>query len=145
VVALLDVNVLVALFDPMHVHHEAAHAWFDRNRKQGWATCPLTETGFVRVVSNPSYPGRRTTPQDAVNRLEQFRLSGYHHFWADSVTIRDQKLFRYEHILGHQQLADVYLLALAVQNHGRLATFDRSIRRSSVADARAEQLALVSE
>jgi predicted nucleic acid-binding protein len=53
--ALLDVNVLVALFDPDHVHHEVAHDWFADNGPRGWATCPLTESGFVRVVSNPSY------------------------------------------------------------------------------------------
>jgi predicted nucleic acid-binding protein len=69
VVTLLDVNVLVALFDPVHVHHEAAHKWFGQNRKSGWATCPLTENGMVRVLSNPAYPGRRTTVHDAIRRL----------------------------------------------------------------------------
>ena len=60
-IALLDVNVLVALFDPAHLHHEAAHVWFGRNRSRRWATCPLTENALVRVLSNPSYPGRCTT------------------------------------------------------------------------------------
>jgi predicted nucleic acid-binding protein len=72
VIALLDVNVLVALFDPSHVHHEAAHAWFGLNRKARWATCALTENAFVRILSNPAYPGHRTTVEDGVARLRSF-------------------------------------------------------------------------
>src|SRR5208283_2090850 len=68
-VALLDVNVLIALFDPAHVHHEAAHRWFGVNRKYRWATCPLTKNAFVRVLSNPAYPGQATTIEDALVRL----------------------------------------------------------------------------
>jgi len=64
-VALLDVNVLVALFDPAHLHYEAAHAWFGANRKNRWATCAPTENAFVRVPSNPAYAGSRTTVEDA--------------------------------------------------------------------------------
>lgn len=78
--ALLDVNFLVALFDPMHLHHEAAHEWFGRNRGGGWATCPLTENGFVRVVSNPRYPGRGTSTRDAIARLAEIRRSADHVF-----------------------------------------------------------------
>ena len=88
-VALLDVNVLVALFDPVHAHHELAHQWFDRNRQSGWASCPLTENGLVRVISNSAYPGRRTTPQDAIERLTRFRESGDHAFWPDSASLCD--------------------------------------------------------
>lgn len=71
-VALLDVNVLVALFDPAHVHHDAAHAWFGEHCAQGWATCALTENGLVRVLSNPAYPGRRTS-LDAYARIKRAR------------------------------------------------------------------------
>src|SRR4051812_38398888 len=85
--ALLDVNFLVALFDPMHVHHEAAHEWFGRNRGEGWVTCPLTENGFVRVVSNPRYPGRGTSTRDAIARLTEIRQSPDHVFWPDSVSV----------------------------------------------------------
>ncbi len=77
-IALLDVNVLVALFDPMHANHEAAHEWFADNRQLGWATCPLTENGVVRILSNPGYPGRMTTISDAITRLGSFRESGHH-------------------------------------------------------------------
>ncbi len=73
-------NVLVALFDPAHIHHDAAHDWFGAHREDGWATCPLTENGFVRVLSNPAYPGRRTTVADAVDRLGRLARSGGHTF-----------------------------------------------------------------
>jgi uncharacterized protein len=71
-VALLDVNVLVALFDPDHVHHEAAHGWFAANRAAGWATCPLTENGLIRVLSNPAYAVTPETPAAIVQRLAAF-------------------------------------------------------------------------
>jgi uncharacterized protein len=143
VVALLDVNVLVALFDEMHEYHEVAHQWFGRNRRLGWATCPLTENGFVRIVSNPTYPGRRTRLRDAIARLEEFRESGDHAFWHDSVSLRDGTLFRPTHITGHRQLTDVYLLALSLQHGGRLATFDRTIALESVTGAGSEHLAVL--
>jgi uncharacterized protein len=143
VIALLDVNVLVALFDPVHTRHETAHHWFELNRESGWATCPLTENGFVRVISNPSYPGRRTTVHDAIQRLSQFRESGGHTFWPDSATLCDTRLIRSDHLLGHGQLTDAYLLALAVTYGGRLATFDRSIPLAAVEGAKANHLALL--
>ena len=86
-IALFDVNVLVALFDPDHVHHRSAHDWLAANREAGWATCPLTENGLVRILSNPTYSGRRTTIEDAVDRLEAFRASGDHRFWPDTVSL----------------------------------------------------------
>ena len=144
-VKLLDVNVLVALFDPVHTHHEAAHKWFDPNRQSGWATCPLTENGLVRVISTPSYPGRRTTVQDAVQRLTSFRGSGGHTFWPDSASLCDALLIRPTHLVGHRQLTDVYLLALAVTHGGQLATFDRSIPLAAVDGAKAGHLAFIGE
>lgn len=142
-VTLLDVNVLIALFDEMHVHHEAAHRWFGSNRHLGWATCPLTENGFVRIISNPTYPGRGTSLADAISRLEKFRGSGSHVFWPDSVSLRDGSTFRSQHITGHRQLTDIYLLGLAFQNGGRLGTFDRTIPLRSVVGAQSEHLAVV--
>ena len=142
-IALLDVNVLVALFDPAHGNHEAAHRWFADQRPFGWATCPLTENGLVRVVSNPAYPGRRTGVEDAVNRLGLFRQSGDHSFWPDSVSICDPSLVRLRRLGGHRQVTDVYLLLVAVRNGGRLATFDRAIPLRAVAGARPEQLVVI--
>ena len=142
--ALLDVNVLVALFDPEHIHHETAHAWFGGAGRAQWATCPLTENGLVRVVSNPRYPGRRTTLADAARRLTSFCRHEDHLFWPDSVTIRDFDLFDSGSIRDHSQLTDVYLLGLAVENSGSLVTFDRSISTSAVAGAEEDRIFLLS-
>jgi uncharacterized protein len=140
VAALLDVNVLVALFDREHVLHPAAHEWFAKHRDRGWATCPLTENGLVRILTNPLYSGRRTTVPDAVARLSAFRASGDHEFWPDTVTLCAEGAFAFAHVRGHRQLTDVYLLALAVERAGRLATFDRRIEPAAVAGATAETL-----
>ena len=142
-IALLDVNVLVALFDPAHLYHEAAHAWFEHNRNQRWATCPLTENALVRVLSNPSYPGSRTTAEDAASRLRTFCSDRLHLFWPDSVSIRDTGRFRWNHVHGHRQLTDVYLLALSVSNEGRLATFDSTISVRAVQGAAPDNLELL--
>jgi toxin-antitoxin system PIN domain toxin len=143
VVALLDVNVLIALFDPAHVHHEAAHNWFEINRKYRWATCPLTENAFVRVLSNPSYPGQTTTIEDAASRLRTFCSEREHVFWPDSVSIRERGRFRWNHVQGHRQVTDVYLLALAISNQGRLATFDSSISLDAIEAAKKQNLELI--
>ena len=142
-IALLDVNVLVALFDPAHVHHEAAHAWFGRNRGRRWATCALTENALVRVLSNPAYPGRRTTLEDAASRLRTFCSDREHVFWPDSVSVRDPGRFHWNRVQGHRQVTDVYLLALSVSNQGRLATFDSTIVLNAVEDATPRNLELV--
>jgi len=134
-VALLDVNLLIALFDATHIHHEEAHLWFADNRECRWATCAITENAVVRILSNPTYPGRRTTMQDATSRLDRFCGSDQHEFWTDSVSLRNGDRFRLHHVQGHRQLTDVYLLGLAVENQGRLATLDASIPLRSVAGA----------
>lgn len=142
-IALLDVNVLVALFDPAHLHHEAAHTWFGRNRSRRWATCALTENALVRVLSNPAYPGRRTTMEDAASRLKAFCSNREHDFWADSISVRDTGRFRWNHVQGHRQLTDIYLLALSISNRGRLATFDSTISLKAVEGAVLENLELL--
>jgi uncharacterized protein len=143
VIALLDVNLLVALFDPAHLHHEPAHAWFGRNRSARWATCPLTENALVRVLSNAAYPGRRTTVEDAAARLRTFCSDRAHVFWPDSVSVRDPGRFQWKHVQGHRQLTDVYLLALSVSNEGRLATFDSTISLRAVPGAAPHNLELL--
>jgi uncharacterized protein len=142
-VALLDVNVLVALFDPSHLHHEEAHGWFGRNRKHGWATCPITINGCVRVLSNPAYRAVDATPAEVVERLQSLCSTADHHFWPDSASLLDEALFRAALIGGHQKITDTYLLGLAVRNHGKLATFDRSIPVKAVPGAIASSLALL--
>ncbi len=142
-VHLLDVNVLVALFDPAHLHHDAAHAWFAAERGAGWATCPITENGLLRVLSNPAYPGRRTTVADAAERLRRFQATGGHELWPDDVSLLDPGRVETAHLSGYRELTDAYLLALAVRRTGRLATFDRGVRLAAVLRATPSHVCLV--
>lgn len=141
--ALLDVNVLVALFDPDHVHHEAAHRWFAASRASGWATCPLTENGVLRILSNPAYSGGAEALDAVARRLSGFCASGQHVFWEDSVSLRDERVFKRPLPIAHRQLTDVYLLGLAKARGGRLASFDRRIPLHSVVRAGAADLELI--
>ncbi len=137
-VALLDVNVLVALFDPDHVHHEAAHRWFARSRRSGWATCPITENGLVRILSTPAYSGVHESAASIQVRLSEFCASGQHAFWADEVSLRDRRLFKESASFSHAQVTDVYLLGLATHKGGRLASLDRRIPVAPVVGGRLE-------
>jgi uncharacterized protein len=142
--ALLDVNVLVALFDPDHIHHELAHDWFSDHEDAGWATCPITENGFVRVVTSPTYNSSGLRSVDLIERLRTFCRSRHHAFWSDSVSLRDRKLFKPSLIRGHRQLTDVYLLGLAVKMRGQLVTFDTTIPAGAVIGASRAALTIVS-
>ena len=142
-VALLDVNVLVALFDPAHVHHDAAHDWFADHRADGWATCAVTENGFLRVVSNPRFGPELLRPAAALDSLRKFCASPGHQFWSEEISLRDPELFDLSTGRGHQQLTDIYLLGLAKRRRGCLATFDRSIPLGAVRGARKDTLALI--
>lgn len=142
-VALLDANVLLALFDPEHIYHQAAHNWFAPNRRRRWATCAFTENAFVRISSNPAYPGRRTTVADAVSRLRTFCARDEHIFWPDSVSLLSLGMFDWNRVQGHRQLTDVYLLALSVSNQGTLATFDSTISLKAVTVATPQNLELL--
>ena len=141
--ALLDVNVLIALFDPEHIHYETAHAWFGGPSRGNWATCPLTENGFVRIVANPGYPGRRTTVADATERLRIFCRTDDHEFWSDSISLRDRRYLAAESIRGYRQITDIYLLALATRNNGALVTFDDSIPTAAVPGADPDRIVLL--
>jgi toxin-antitoxin system PIN domain toxin len=141
--ALLDVNVLIALFDETHVHHEIAHEWFAEHRAGGWATCAITENGFLRILTHP----RSAVDQDRAAvfaSLRAFCDSRAHVFWNDTVSLRDETLFDPSVIVSHRQLTDVYLLALAVRMKGRLATFDSSIPLRAVRGATVDTLTVLS-
>lgn len=144
-IALLDVNVLIALFDPQHANHNDAQHWFGKNRKFGWATCPITINGCVRILSNPKYPLTDASTTELVNSLRELCSSPDHHFWTDSVAITDESLFRASMITGYKNITDVYLLGLALRNHGRLATFDRSIPLNAIHQASARNLVVLPE
>src|SRR4051812_22211021 len=125
--ALLDVNVLIALLDPAHPNHDAAHAWFGSNQRYGWATSTVTINGCVRVLSNPAYPTVRARPDEVITHLRQMCRHARHEFWSDSTQLLNADTIHAELIGGHQKITDVGLLALACRNEGRLVTFDRSI------------------
>jgi len=142
-VALLDVSLLVALFSPDHVHHEVAHDWFADQRAQGWATCPITENGFVRVMSNPALSPHWERPAALRERLTAFCQSGHHVFWPGAISLRDDRLFQNPLPAGFQQITDVYLLGLACHHGGCLATLDRRIPLSVVIGATADHLRVI--
>ena len=142
-IALLDVNVLVALFDPDHVHHDLAHDWFADHREHGWATCPVTENGLLRVLSNPAYGRERLQPDRLLKGLRRFRASGHHAFWPDAISLCDERLFNLSMAAGHRQLTDIYLLGLATRMKGCLATFDRTIPTKAVHGASSGALLVI--
>ena len=142
-VALLDVNVLVALFDPAHINHETAHNWFGEHSGRGWATCAVTISGCVRILSNPVYPTVTATPAQVISKLQVVCASPHHEFWNADVSLLDPASFHASRITGHQQLTDIYLLALAVKHGGHLITYDRSIPAKAVAGAEAKHVQLL--
>lgn len=142
-VALLDVNLLVALFDPDHVHHDLAHDWFAEQRHHGWATCPITENGLVRVLSNPAYGASAIRPAALTRALARFCASGHHEFWPATPSITDDRVFDVSVASGHRQITDLYLLGLATAMEGCLATFDRSISFKVVRRATAMSLQVI--
>lgn len=137
--ALLDVNVLIALFDPGHVLHGHARAWWQENEAHGWASCPITENGFLRIVSQPSYP-RPVPLGTALALLKGWARPPRHAFWPNAVSILDDAVIAHRHVLGHRQLTDITLLATAVANDGRLVTFDSGIAITAVKGAAPHQL-----
>ena len=142
--SLLDVNVLIALFDPDHVFHERAHAWLASHANRGLATCPLTENGLVRILSHPGYSKKqRFHPHDIIARLQGFVQRHDHEFWTDSLSLRDRNSFRTGRILGSRQIADIYLLALAVSHQARLVTLDSAIPLEAVLEAKPESLVVI--
>lgn len=128
---LLDVNFLVALFDASHVHHEAAHRSFAGVCRSDWATCSITETGCVRVLSNPAYRAVTATPSEVAERLAHFCDSGGHHFWPDDVPLRSSLTDDVRgRLQGHRRVTDFHLVALASRHGGRLVTFDGRLARA---------------
>lgn len=137
--ALLDINVLIALFDAAHVHHRIAREWLAENISHGWASCPLTQNGFVRVISQPAYPNRMTVIE-AGQRLLAATKTSHHEFWSDEISILDPQRVDLARIHGPRQLTDGYLLALATAKSARLVTFDGRIPLNTCPAARPENL-----
>lgn len=124
---LLDVNVLVAMAWPTHSAHKRVQEWLASHAREGWATCPLTQTGFVRILSNPAFSPNALTPAHALVLLQANLGHPTHRFWADELSfIRAIEPF-HPRLGGHQQVTDAYLLGLAVHKKGKLATLDRGV------------------
>jgi len=120
---LLDINVLIALAWPNHLHHRDAQAWFSRKGAAGFRTCPITEAGFVRISSNPAFTSEAVAPGDAMALLERMTKLRGHGFWPDDLALREA--VRGLALAGHRQVTDAYLLALASAHGGVFATLDR--------------------
>jgi uncharacterized protein len=140
--ALFDINVLIAIHDRDHVHHVQAARWLEANIDEGWASCPLTQNGCLRIMSQPNY----STPQSIpvlMAMLHRSTSSQVHTTWNDDVSLLDERYFRREHVHGHRQLTDLYLLGLAVKHKGRLVSFDQRIPLSAVVGAREKNLIIL--
>jgi len=140
--ALLDINVLLALLDADHVEHGSARAWLEREIPAGWASCAITQNGFVRVISQPRYPSP-VPAAEAIRRLELATRTDRHAFWPCDLSLLDDESIDRTRVHGPRQVTDVYLLALAVAKGGRFVTFDRTVPLSAVVGARQEHLVVL--
>lgn len=140
--ALLDVNVLIALLDAGHINHQRAREWLAGRGPAGWASCPITQNGCVRIMSQPSYP--QPLPAAAViERLAEATDAPQHAFWPDDISLLDPRTVRRPHVLGPRQVTDIYLLALAVRHGGTFVTFDTRIAVRSVPGADQANLSVI--
>ena len=140
---LLDVNVLIAMAWPNHVHHQAVLAWLGAPGEIPFATCPLTQSGFIRVSSNGrAIPGARP-PREARALLQRIAALPGHAFWVDDVDLSRDTGFAWDRIGGHAQVTDAHLLAIALRRGGRLATLDRGIADLVPAGARSDAVIVI--
>lgn len=122
---LLDVNILVARFWEEHVFHQKVRAWMASNEREGWATCPITQAGMVRTISNPSFSRNAPRPAEAIHWLaESLRQDPNHHFWPDDLSVSNACAKSLPRLSGFKQLTDAYLLGLAIHKKARLLTLD---------------------
>jgi toxin-antitoxin system PIN domain toxin len=140
--ALLDVNVLIALMDAGHVHHGAARKWLDANIEQGWASCPITQNGCLRIMSTDTYPNSRPVTAVAA-RLHEATSQYFHEFWADELSVLDPLRFELRRWLSSRQITAAYLLALAVHRGGMFVTLDRNVDRGVVQGAQPHHLVVI--
>lgn len=129
---LLDINVLIALLDPAHVQHDAAHEWFELKGGRAWATCPLTENGVLRIIGHPRYPNSPGTPAAVAQLMTTLRSLQGHEFWPDDISLLDTERVDCARMLNSSQVTDSYLLALACAHGGQLASFDRRLVTDAV-------------
>lgn len=141
--SLLDVSVLIAMFDADHVFHDAAMDWWAKNAHDGWASCPLTENGVVRIMSNRQYrKDVRYSTTEIIESLVEFSSMNDHEFWPDSLSICDGSIFA-NTMLTSRNLTDIYLIGLAVEHGGKMASFDRNINLFAVPAASPHNLEVI--
>lgn len=140
--ALLDVNVLIALLDADHALHDRAGEWLAGHVKDGWASCPITQNGCVRVMANASYPNP-VAVAILVERLAEATRHSFHQFWTDDVSLLDPGVVDATRIHGPRRITDAYLLALAVRRGGCFVTFDRGIPAEAVHGAAGKHLVVL--
>lgn len=126
-IRLLDINVLLALAWPNHIHHDSAHIWFAQCREEGWATCPVTQSGFVRLSSTPAITGKNLSIRDVIEGLSESTRSPHHHFWPHNRPVTQLVPELVARLAGPKQITDALLLDLAIERGGIFATFDRRI------------------
>ena len=140
---LLDVNVLIALAWPLHVHHVIAHAWFEKVGQRSWSTCPLTQLAFVRISSNAKIISTAVSPRAAVQALRQMVALAGHVFWADDLAVNDLTSFTSNALVGHRQVTDAYLIELAKRHKGKVATLDAGLADLLPPTERAKYVAFI--
>lgn len=141
--ALLDVNVLIALLDGGHLHHRLSREWLARHLDAGWASCPLTQNGCVRILSQPTYPNSVPVARVA-ERLAEAAQHLAHAFWPDSINLLQADRVLWDRLLSSRHVTDAYLLALAVERGGRLVTLDRGVPLAAVKGAQSKHLVVLS-
>lgn len=133
---LLDVNVLIALVDPAHVAHDDAHDWFEAFGHESWATCPTTENGVIRILSNPRYPNTPGSPAFVAKIVGGWRALPGHQFWPDEISLVASDDVDATKLFSSAQITDTYLLALAKSRGGQLASFDRKLSVAAVREGK---------
>ena len=131
--SLLDVSVLISLLDANHEHHGAAMGWWNEN-EDSWASCPITQNGYLRIVTQQRYPNTISV-NEAIQKLTQAVSTPAHRFLSDDISLLDKRLVAHQHIQGPKQMTDIYLVALSVSNGARFVTLDKSVSHVAVTQA----------
>ena len=129
---LLDANVLIALAWPAHQYHARVQEWFKARAQQGWATTAFTQAAFVRIVSQPAFSAGTGTqaigPREAAELLTPSLAHRHHSFLAQDMQIAEVISYCTGGLIGHRQVTDAYLLALALKSKRKLVTFDSGLK-----------------
>ena len=140
-ISLLDVNVLISLLDSNHEHHSIVLDWWNGN-EDGWASCPITQNRYLRIVTQEKYKNRISI-ETTIQKLERATSTSKHKFLPDDISLLQTELFEYQHIQGHKQMADIYLLALSIQHGAQFVTLDTSIATNPVKKAAEDSLYVI--